>query len=467
LGAAIRVIGIAIRFAFGPWGLLIGAIITGIILLDRKFHFIRPTIDFFIKVFKLFFKYIKEDWQRIKDLLSGPFSAAIKLIVRVWNKVKEIFTGFVDWIKTHWKQLIFVALFGPAGVLILLLNRFTNIGSRIKKIFTGIKDAIINAFKSAFNWVRTELTALASWIGKKIRSIPILGKFLGGDGDAKNNKNVVNAQQDVIDYLSSRGNEKIISKKKAQNTSNRGILEFLVKEGYLKPEKLEELLALAFAGELPQKKAMGGEITSSKRGRGTDTVPAMLTPGEWVLNSTQQRKLSSQLGMTVAQTKAFLFGTNMGKGTPGTSTKTRPSRQHKPTNFKSFSLIPQEDDNGVTVWFIQMADGTYGQVTGRDAKKIQATNGEYIPGYVRRNSHGFRHKIAPYRGYGEQLFAAGGVVHPAVRGFAAGGVTQAPGHGNTGRGGNSVEQNFNVTTQGETDWSYVMRLGAISAQGSF
>ena len=120
----------------------------------------------------------------------------------------------------------------------------------------------------------------------------------------------------------------------------------------------------------------------------------------------------------------------------------------------------QTDEDGNEVWFIRLADGAFGQVTARDATKIRQTAGRFIPGYVKRSSHGFS-QLQPRR------FAMGGIVSsPAIQKFAKGGFVTHPGFGATNRGA-TVNQNFSVTTQGETDWNYVLRLGAINAQGSF
>jgi hypothetical protein len=78
------------------------------------------------------------------------------------------------------------------------------------------------------------------------------------------------------------------------------------------------------------------------------------------------------------------------------------------------------------------------------------------------------------RGFTQGL-AAGGVVLPRFAGpmlqsFAEGGtVMQQAGFGAPSAISNqkNIEQNFNVTTQGETDWNYVMRIGALHAQGSY
>jgi hypothetical protein len=208
-------------------------------------------------------------------------------------------------------------------------------------------------------------------------------------------------------------------------------------------------------------------------GTGTgDTIKAMLTPGEWVLNKKQLRRLSQTTGQSLQQIKANVFGTKMGHppALDSIGKGLKVSKKYYPYKGATFELIPQTDDNNIDVWFIKMADGTFGQVTGRDAEKIQSSRGKYIPNYVKRNSHGFSQrmqKAIEFRNTSGLGMNMGGVVMPGMQRFASGGIVQAPGHGNTTNTGATVHQNFNVKTEGATDWSYVMRLSAITAQSSF
>src|SRR5574338_666479 len=245
-------------------------------------------------------------------------------------------------------------------------------------------------------------------------------------------------------------------------------------------------------------RAKGGIVPGFAGGTGgvpgkTDTVPAMLTPGEWVLNKEQQKVIAKALHISVEQAKAYIFGTNVGSGRPlpagisrglpgtigtrgrGAGAASLPAGisrglpgKTKNIGFKNFNLISQEDEDGNTIWFIQLANGTFGQVTGRDAQKIQNTNGEWIPGYVKRSTAGYMRNIQDKFSL-TGAYSFGGIVSPiAVQRFATGGVVQQPGFsGGIAGKRNTINQNFQVTTQGETDWGYVMRLGAVHAQESF
>lgn len=202
-------------------------------------------------------------------------------------------------------------------------------------------------------------------------------------------------------------------------------------------------------------------------------VPIIAHAGEWVLNKAQQTKLAQRLGENVEQLKNYIFGTNMGQGKPGPQTTgTKSTKKEQGFRGAFFNLVPQEDPDGVVVWFIEMDDGAFGQVSPRDARRIKASNGNWIPGYVKRSTHGFTQKFLPPQ-LGRGL-AKGGVVMPS---FSLGGVVQSFAEGGTVLsqiGGvasppsiqKNINQNFEVKTQGETDWNYVLRLSAIHAQES-
>lgn len=388
----------------------------------------------------------------VSSTIIGALILAGILLIQNWDKVKaaakrladwliQKFHAVVAWVKENWKKILVGALLAPfllGGVVILAVIKFRD---RILGIFKDVGQGIINRFKRAFDWVREKLNELGGWITKKLRGLPLVGRFFkgGGEVDEKTAPVVINVS----------------------------------------PKDL------AAARKIVTHRAGGGVIP----GHGVlDNVPAFLTPGEWVLNREQQERLASVLGITMAQVRAMVFGTNSrtpprtgtfgaGRG-PGGQAAQRVTKANLPAgatrgtprrviNYADFNLVSQEDEDGVTVWFLELANGTFGQVTARDATRIQSSRGTWIPGYVKRSSAGYNQNIKSIAAGANAKFNLGGIVGmPAVQRFAEGGVVQAAGHGNTSSQKN-ITQNFDVTTQGETDWGYVMRLGAIHAQESF
>lgn len=458
LAAGIRLVGAALRFVFitNPWIAIVAAIIVAIVLLDRKFHFLAPTIRFIGRIFREVFDWIKKNWKLLVAILLAPFAATVFAIIKWRDKIIGFLGDVIGWVRKHWKLLVGIILspFAIGGSLIIGFLKFKD---KIIGVFGLIKTGIINIFKEAIAWVKEKVTGLAEWVGNKIKGIPIIGKFIGG-GKQASPEGIAKVSNAVLADPSLDRVRKKIKAFRKQELKAEDIIESLLASGDLDEKTLKKLVEkhsdLFFAS--------GGSIPG---GLG-QAVPIVAHAGEWVLNMKQQRLLASRTGMTSQQLAAFIFGTNIGSVKPGpTTTGTRPSKSLSPTKFNKYTLIPQTDEDDNTVWFIELADKTFGQVTARDAKRIQESNGNYIPGYVKRSKAGFNIDRGGFR-----PFSLGGIISaPAIQRFAQGGVVQSPGFGGMriNKGGNTVNQDFKITTQGETDWGYVMRVAAIQAQEAF
>ena len=406
----------------------------------------------------------------------GALIVAGLLLIENWDKVKAAaravadfvirhFKRIVDWVRENWKLIvgIIIGIFTfPVGPIAFAIFRFRD---RIIGVFKGIGTAIINAFKNAFSWVRRELGELAGWIERKIKSIPLLGRLLGDDPEKKIRDDVNDRANKVLETRSFNRARPQIKRLRAQGKTGQEILELMVARGVVTEDEIAAIvdkLGFQHGVEVP-----GGEGKA---------VPAIVHAGEWVLNKMQQSKLVDRLNMSRSQIQAWLFGTNMGAQRPGPSTtKTKPTTKAKGLKTELFDLRPQEDDYGVVVWFLEMADGTFARVTARDAAKIKRTQGNWVPGYIKRNRHGYNRAgwatAQNIRGMAQggvvPSYAMGGVVGP-VQSFAEGGVVL---NGPSGPSAQPIEknitQNFEVKAEGEQDWNYIMRLGAIHAMGSY
>jgi ABC-type multidrug transport system fused ATPase/permease subunit len=525
---AIKAVGIALRFAFGPWGLLIAAIVTGIVLLDRKFHFLRPTINFLWKLIRRVYEWIKSNWRLLAVIIAGPFGLAITFIVRHFNTIKNIILKAFNFIKQNWR--IFAVLVSPIALAVLFITRhFEKIKKIIANAWNVIKLAgqkyyeilispfvkfnkfVISLFKKLPGVIKDALSSIPGIIEGLIKRVPggkYFLKALGGVKDAASGIAgfVSKATSVAADQLGltapknkddggliQKGNIDLSNRKPVKNkdgtvstirsitigtdkgyyviptivggkkVSDKKAIEYFSKTGEHLGLFETQAQADAFARKLHNREAQKfgiGGIVAGSASKGIDSVPALLTPGEWVLNLKQQKMVAKAFGMTLQQARAHLFGTNTGTKPPG-SKKPGSSYMDRPEYFSTgVTLVNREDPDGVNIWFVEMADKTFGQVTARDAKRIRESAGRFIPNYVKRSSAGFT-QLRP------RPFALGGVVPmPAVQRFAEGGVVQSPGFGDSNSTKN-ITQNFEVKTQGETDWNYVLRLGAISAQGSF
>lgn len=420
----------------------------------------------------------------------GLILLAAGLIIEHWDKVKaaakkliEAFLGIVRWVRENWKdiaKIIGLVLLGPAGA-IFLIYKFRD---KILGAFRAIKNGIINLFREAFTWVRRELTKLGTWIEEKIRGIPLIGGLIAGkreltDEDA--NKILADPELDPL--------RKKIRRLRSGGLGPKDIMAQLVADEDVSRELLEKIAR--------QNLAVGGPV----KGVIGQAVPILAHAGEWVLNKAQQGRLARRLGEKVEDISNWLFGTNQGQGKPGPNTTgTKRTSRERTYTFRNFNLVPQEDPNStdeqgnpVIVWFIEMDDGTFGQVSARDAAKIIKSDGAFIPGYVKRSTHGFTNPLQRIKirqggsrgSHGSEFsmggivqamsqmrvpsFEMGGVVQPVKSFASAGGIelqtpsgrpTSAPRIG-------EFKQHFEVHAESELDWNHIMRLGALHAQTGY
>ncbi len=458
---------------------LIGAVIAAIILLDRKFHFLRPTLEFILRVFRRVFEWIKDHWKLLAAIIFGPFGLVIIAIVKWRDKILGVFKVIVDFVRSHWKLIVAILLapFAIGGAIILGLLRWRE---RIFEFFKAIPGKILGFFatlpanlKKIFDKIpgllKDALKGLGGIVEDAIRKIPGGGKLLGAFGIGGGGKS------DHEKY-----NE--IKREEGIDERDRKKLNAFEKEGLSPAEAIVRLLnsgsiSKELAGKLAKKYvfAAGGTVPG---GQG-QAVPVVAHAGEWILNRQQQNRLAQRIGGTVQDVENWIFNR-------GGQKKEEP----KVRRYRDFDLRPQTDPDGNVVWFIMQDDGTFGQVSERDAQKIIASNGVYIPAAVRRSTHGFSNPVITLRErnreiakhkYGRggvvQAFAAGGVVRAptysmgSMRHYAEGGVvlnTPMAGGGNppAPRIG-TFTQHFEVNAEGSQDWNYIQRLSAIHAQTSF
>lgn len=601
LAGAIGVVSKAMKvFLFTPpyWALIIAAIITAVILLDKKFHFIQPTIRALRAAFEYVFNWLKDNWKNIPHLLTVPFTKAFEYIKKVpgwitsvfqtvigwfkknWKLIVEIILGIftfpaslialgilkfkddflgifraiIQWFRDNWKTIVkvLIAVFVPGGLILLAIDKWhKNMIGFGKKIVDGIVSffvklpgRVINAIKDLPGLMLGVFKGLGSKIWDEIvESVPglkwVLGKLgiikgVGGAvvsgvkrfasifGSAKQTpQQIAGAALDPSNSLQKVTLQSFSGAFAGAAKGNRNDQSFLRQISEKDRLKLRALLAQLpdspFAdgstNPLISKKKKNQFLNHNYRGgvihaalgfpggpEGTDTVPAWLTPGEWVLNSQQQQTLSNMLGASQSVIKKFLFGDTPSVGpnrSAGifstaqgainhaskfalTTTGGRLNSDYNAYSGPNYSLVPHADDSGNVVWFAQFGNGTYGQVSTLDANRILRSNGKFIPAYLRRiaASRGglkagtlkkslskFTSRVGGMRGISSRnAFSLGGVVPKSQR-LSPGGPSVLKPAGN--QTGTTVSQHFEVHTQSEQDWNYVMRLGAIHAQESF
>jgi TP901 family phage tail tape measure protein len=146
----------------------IGAAIAAIYLLNKKFHFLGPTIE----------------W------LKGAFGSIKNAAVIAFNSIKKVVTDVFSWVKSHWKLLTWILLGPFQPVVVWIVNHFGQIvdffkemPGKIKNALVGVWDAITGPFRGPFNWVVDKIRWIIGKIGEAIDKVNDLASKAGDVGD--------------------------------------------------------------------------------------------------------------------------------------------------------------------------------------------------------------------------------------------------------------------------------------------
>jgi hypothetical protein len=303
LGPVLRVVGGAMRFAFGPWGLVIAGLITLIIALDKKFHFLEPTFKLIKNVASDVFEWLKHHWPLIAAILLGPFGIAIGQIVKHWDKiksvtrsafraVKNIIGDVADWV---WDKIRWLGrtLSG------FLPGRFRRIGREAAEgLWDGIK-SIGRFFANIGRWLFNHIIKpIYEFFEIKSPSgyFKRIGRMLV-DGLVDGFKGLPNA---LFNALKGMGNLLMDVGKKVGEFIRKGIEK--IPGGKILLSGIDKA-----RGVLPF--AAGGPVPGSGSG---DVIPAMLTPGEHVWTAAEVQAAGGHAAMYAL--RAFFGGGTQSSG---------------------------------------------------------------------------------------------------------------------------------------------------------
>lgn len=401
----------------------------------------------------------------------GALIVAGVLLIEHWDKVKKFakiladfllktFGRIVNWVRDNWKTIakIIVGIFTfPVGTIAIVVLKFKD---KIIGVFKDIVETVKGLFTGMVNFIKEKILGIGRDIINKakgvISKIKSLNPFGGDDSEPSTDENF--RANKILETAAFNAVRPRIKRMRREGMKGQEILNALIEEGYITDAKVNRIAA-------KQNLAIGGVVGAAGDAL-SKAVPIIAHAGEWVLNKTQQHKLLNRLNMTAEEAKSWLFG-DPPAGQGKAPKKGRTSQSHRGNHF---TLTEQIDDDGNSVWFIEMDDGTWGQVSRRSAQRIKATNGAWIPPSVLRSTHGFTKRprfsqrgaiAAMARGGVVPHFALGGIVGSA-RNFTQGAsVLVRPGQTQPSK---HVSQEFNVKAEGTMDWNYIMRLGAMRAQ---
>jgi murein DD-endopeptidase MepM/ murein hydrolase activator NlpD len=211
-------VGIAMRFALGPVGLIIlglTALGAGLVLAYKKSDTFKAIVDgafkavkkaasavldwftgtlvpFFTtklpKAFQATIGWVKRNWPVILAVLTGPLGLAVLAIAKNWDKITGAFKAARDWVKnafrTSWNTIQAVVMAPINGARDLVQKIFGSNGP-VRNAFSNVKDWVKNAWRTAWNTIKD---TILKPIGD---ARDLVQKIFGSNGPVRNAFNSV------------------------------------------------------------------------------------------------------------------------------------------------------------------------------------------------------------------------------------------------------------------------------------
>ena len=150
------------------WVAILGvaAIIAVVVLIVKNWDKIKAGFEATIEAIKVgwdatlgFIKsliggvvsFIKNNWQKLLVILTGPFGLAVAIIAKNWDTIKGFVSGAIDFIKNNW-QTILAIVTGPIGLAVLLIQKNFD---TIKAVISSAIDFVKNLISTGVNVITT------------------------------------------------------------------------------------------------------------------------------------------------------------------------------------------------------------------------------------------------------------------------------------------------------------------------
>lgn len=116
----------------------IGAVILAIGALIAIGYLVIRNWDTIKEAFSATWNWIKDHWQLLLGILTGPIGLAVLAITKNWDTIKSGFTAVKDWIGNRIGDIV---------------GFVTGLPGRIASAASGMWDGIKDSFKAAINWI--------------------------------------------------------------------------------------------------------------------------------------------------------------------------------------------------------------------------------------------------------------------------------------------------------------------------
>ena len=147
--------------------IVILAVIAALVALQAKFDIFGKAIDGIKAGFdimwgavKWVFDWIKDHWELLLVVLTGPFALAALVVIKFKDDIISFFAAIISWVTNNWK-LILAVITGPFGLafsaILFFKDSVIGVFDGLKDLAGKIFDGVGGAFKGVINAVISNL----------------------------------------------------------------------------------------------------------------------------------------------------------------------------------------------------------------------------------------------------------------------------------------------------------------------
>lgn len=251
--------------------------------LGAAFNALKSPIDSFKSAVDAAIGFVRDNWPLLAAIILAPFAPIILIATDMFgirSKMEAGIRGALDFVKNNWPEIA-VIISGPFAPLVLLATDAFGVRSALQDGFVAAKDFV----KEQINGMVGFITGLPASITGAVESIKSAAKDIG--------TGIIDGIKDGIsglgDALSGLGGDLQTALKGAVNSALRWLHDNvrISIPGFDPPGPGPSIDGFTWSFPLMQF-GSGGVVPGSGT---TDSVPALLTPGELVLTREQTQGL--------------------------------------------------------------------------------------------------------------------------------------------------------------------------------
>lgn len=258
LAAGMDLIGGAIDFMLGPWGLLIlaaSALVVG-----------------FIEAYK--------HSETFRNIVNGALHAVADVAKAVFNWLKNAVVDVVTWIKNHWQLLVGIFL-GPMGVVVAMVITHW---SQIRDFITNAMHVVLSVLTGIWHGIEDGWQALGNMLHSVYQHTiqPVWDTFKRAVGDVKSAfGHAVDGIKSAWDRLQGVAEAPV-----------RFVVGTVIDKGIIgSMNKVAGFFHLPSIPTVPVPFSTGGSVPGHAPTDTADNVTARLTPGEFVVKRKSAMKI--------------------------------------------------------------------------------------------------------------------------------------------------------------------------------